>query len=62
MKETNKQQPVLDPSVERFYSEGNEKDRLASHRLEKDRTLRILKKQLPAPPAVILDVGGASGV
>lgn len=61
MEEVNRQ-PLLDPSIEKFYSEGNEKDRLDTHRLERDRTLRILKKQLPAAPAIILDVGGAAGV
>lgn len=62
MEEQNKQKPILDRSIEKYYSEGNEKDRLASHRLERDRTLRILKKQLPAAPAMVLDVGGAAGV
>ena len=41
---------------EKYYTEGNEKDRLSAHRLEKDRTLQILKKLLPAAPAVIFDV------
>jgi len=52
----------MDPSLEKYYSEGNEKDRLSALRLEKDRTLRILEKQLPSPPAILLDVGGAAGV
>jgi ubiquinone/menaquinone biosynthesis C-methylase UbiE len=52
----------LDPSLEKYYSLGKERDRLESAVLEKDRTLRILNKELPAPPARILDVGGAYGV
>ncbi len=52
----------LDRSIQKYYVEGNEKDRLHTHLLEKDRTLRILKNQLPPAPAVILDVGGAAGV
>ncbi len=38
---------ALDPALERYYSDGGEQDRLSFHRLEKDRTLRILKKWLP---------------
>jgi len=53
---------LIDPSIEKFYAEGNEKDRLSTHRLEQDRTLQILRKRLPPPPAVILDVGGAAGI
>lgn len=52
---------TLDPSIEQFYSEGTEKERLSTHRLEKDRTLRLLRKFLPAPSAVIYDVGGGAG-
>lgn len=51
----------LDPSLEQFYAGGTERDRLSTHRLEFDRTLRILKNHLPSPPATILDVGGAAG-
>lgn len=35
---------------------------LDSNRLEKIRTLDILERYLPKPPAVILDIGGAAGV
>lgn len=52
----------FDPNLDKFYSGGTEKDRLSTHKLERDRTLHILKKHLPAPPATILDIGGASGV
>lgn len=58
----NKEKPLLDPSIQKFYTEGNEKDRLTNHRLEMERTLRILKRHLPSSPAVILDIGGAAGV
>jgi hypothetical protein len=57
-----KSKSLIDPSIDKYYAEGNEKDRLSIHRLEKDRTLQILKKRLPPAPAVILDVGGAAGV
>lgn len=51
----------LDPALEKYYAEGNEQERLATHRLERDRTLWILEKHLPPPPARILDIGGAAG-
>ncbi len=56
-----KEQKKLDPFIEKYYSGGHEKDRLMSHQLERDRTLCILKKYLPKPPAIILDIGGAAG-
>ncbi len=49
-------------AIEKLYSRSNEQDRLTKHVLERDRTLQILKKRLPASPARILDVGGAAGV
>jgi len=51
----------LDPALEQYYAEGNEQERLSSNRLEKDRTLQILRKLLPSTPATILDIGGAAG-
>lgn len=54
-------QNKLDPFIEKYYSKGHEKDRLASHQLERDRTLSILKRYLPKPPATILDIGGGAG-
>ncbi|MBS0629423.1 MAG: class I SAM-dependent methyltransferase [Verrucomicrobia bacterium] len=54
--------PKLDPALEKYYSEGNEQERLSYYRLEKDRTLQILKKMLPSVPATVLDIGGAAGV
>ncbi len=61
MSDRDKPKILLDPSIEKYYAEGKEKDRLASNQLEKDRTLKILKKYLPPAPAVILDIGGAAG-
>ena len=55
-------QHKLDPALEKHYSEGNEQERLSSNKLEKDRTLQILKKFLPTAPATILDIGGAAGI
>lgn len=52
----------IDPALEKYYSEGKEKDRLKRAKLEKDRTLHILKKKLPAAPSVLLDIGGGPGV
>jgi ubiquinone/menaquinone biosynthesis C-methylase UbiE len=53
----------LDPSIEQYYSQGLEQDRLTQGiwKLEKERTLNILTRTLPPAPAVILDVGGAAG-
>lgn len=55
-------QVVLDPYLEKYYATGREKDRLLNNPLEKERTLKILKKNMPKPPSVVLDVGGAAGV
>lgn len=53
----------LDPSIEAYYNASNEKDRLSQEmwQIERERTLRILKKTLPPAPAVILDIGGGAG-
>lgn len=47
-----------------YYNKGLEDDRLEleSNKLEKIRTLDILQRYLPKLPAVILDIGGATGV
>src|SRR6478672_11860169 len=50
--------------IESYYAEGREADRL-SHgygRLEQERTQELAQRFLPAPPAVVLDVGGGAGV
>ncbi len=50
-------------SIAKFYEESDEGDRLFSGLglLEFERTKRILKRFLPAPPATVLDVGGGTG-
>lgn len=54
----------MDSEVRRYYELGGEADRLAAGngRLERERTLELLHRYLPTPPATILDVGGAAGV
>lgn len=55
----------MDERVMRHYEEEQkEEERLlrGAGRLEFLRTLEILERRLPAPPASVLDVGGASGV
>jgi SAM-dependent methyltransferase len=50
--------------VVNHYSAATERDRLTSGigLLERERTLEIIERFLPKPPARILDVGGAAGV
>src|SRR5205823_5972921 len=57
-------QPEPDPEIVGFYSRGLEDDRLHKDRglLERVRTQELLQRYLPPPPAVVLDVGGGSGV
>ena len=54
----------LNGEILSYYRGGNEKDRLLKGygQLEFARTLDILSLYLPEPPAVILDVGGGSGI
>jgi SAM-dependent methyltransferase len=52
----------LDPDIAVHYGQGVEQDRLTTWgRLEAARTREVLARFLPAPPAVVLDVGGAEG-
>jgi len=53
----------LSPEVRDYYLAGGERDRLAAGtgRLEFLRTWDVLIRTLPAPPADLLDVGGAVG-
>jgi ubiquinone/menaquinone biosynthesis C-methylase UbiE len=46
-----------------YYSAYDEQSRLSEHlgQVELVRTQRILRRYLPSPPAVVLDVGGAAG-
>ena len=50
-------------SLEQYYTSAPEETRLQSghYVLEKARTQELIERYLPAPPAVILDVGGAAG-
>ncbi|MFJ6901513.1 methyltransferase domain-containing protein [Streptomyces hokutonensis] len=54
---------MLDDEILRYYNEGREQDRLADPRrsIEFLRTMDILGRHLPPPPAKILDVGGGPG-
>lgn len=52
----------LDPDIAAHYAQGVERARLStSSRLEGERTWELLQRFLPAPPAVVFDVGGAEG-
>jgi 2-polyprenyl-3-methyl-5-hydroxy-6-metoxy-1,4-benzoquinol methylase len=54
-----------DPAASRHYNAGIERDRLlpdGEPRLELVRTLELLGRYLPPPPADVLDVGGGPGV
>lgn len=46
-----------------FYTHAKEESRLGagSSQLEFERTKELLRRFLPIPPAVVVDVGGASG-
>jgi SAM-dependent methyltransferase len=54
---------MLAPEIAAFYARGLEEARLTAPpgRLEWLRTWEILERHLPAPPARILDIGGAAG-
>jgi hypothetical protein len=53
----------LDAEIGAHYAEVSERRRLAGPgSLERVRTWELLGRYLPAPPAVVLDVGGAAGV
>lgn len=54
--------PSSDPRMSAYYAMGLEQDRLIHNPLEEARTLDILSRFLPPPPATILDVGGGAGV
>jgi ubiquinone/menaquinone biosynthesis C-methylase UbiE len=54
---------MIRAEIEDHYRQGAESGRLetAQGELERLRTQDILRRYLPAPPAVVFDVGGASG-
>lgn len=51
------------PEIEAHYQQGTESLRLEADQgeLERLRTQEILRRHLPAPPAAVFDIGGASG-
>jgi ubiquinone/menaquinone biosynthesis C-methylase UbiE len=53
---------TLDDDISAYYERGEEEGRLrGGSRLELVRTQELLTRYLPAPPAVVLDVGGGPG-
>ena len=55
---------VIDPAIESHYGTGYERGRLfpgGAPALEFVRSLELLERLLPAPPARVLDVGGGPG-
>ncbi len=54
--------PALAPEILGYYELGLEAARLEARALERIRTEEILERALPRPPAVVLDVGGGTGV
>jgi SAM-dependent methyltransferase len=55
---------MIDPAIESHYDTGLERSRLFTDgrpRLEFVRSLELLERLLPAPPARVLDVGGGPG-
>src|SRR6476469_6104376 len=54
---------MFDPSIAAHYNRDLERPLLArDSQLEWVRTLELLERHLPAPPASVLDVGGGPGV
>jgi hypothetical protein len=54
----------LNKDIQAYYNQDQEQTRLQSSRgqLERIRTEQLLARLLPPPPAVIIDIGGATGV
>jgi SAM-dependent methyltransferase len=55
---------VIDRDMQRYYEQGRERERLTRNggTLELARTQELLQRDLPLPPADVLDVGGGPGV
>jgi SAM-dependent methyltransferase len=55
--------PSLDPAIRAYYDLAPEESRLelGAFRLEELRSRELILRHAPAPPAVVLDVGGAAG-
>lgn len=58
------QPPNLPQEILRHYVEIAEENRLAtgSSQLEFERTKEVVLRYLPAPPATVMDIGGAAGI
>jgi ubiquinone/menaquinone biosynthesis C-methylase UbiE len=54
---------ALDPAIRAYYDRSAEETRLerGPSQLEALRTRRVIERHAPAPPAIVLDVGGAAG-
>ena len=52
----------LDPEIAAHCTSVSEQQRLGPLSLERVRTLELLGRYLPPPPAVVLDIGGAAGI
>jgi ubiquinone/menaquinone biosynthesis C-methylase UbiE len=54
---------VTDPTIVAYYDRAPEETRLEQlpFRLEEIRTRELIRRHAPAPPAVVVDVGGAAG-
>jgi SAM-dependent methyltransferase len=54
---------ALDPAIAAYYDQAPEESRLehGAFRLEEARTRELLRRFMPPPPALVLDVGGAAG-
>ena len=54
---------LVEAAIRAYYNRGEERDRLndGAGQLEFLRTTEILARRLPAPPAVIADIGGGPG-
>jgi len=55
---------VIDPAIESHYGTGYERSRLfpgGQRSLEFVRSMELLDRLLPPPPAQVLDVGGGPG-
>jgi ubiquinone/menaquinone biosynthesis C-methylase UbiE len=53
----------FDPTIVEYYDRTPEESRLehGAFRLEHERTRELLRRYMPSPPAVVVDVGGAAG-
>ena len=57
-------EPILCPEAVNHYEQIEEADRLTRivSQIELVRTQELMRRFLPEPPAVVLDVGGAAGI